>query len=233
VRRSVITGALFFCALFTGCDNSSSAKASEDGLCDPGFYDAGGVCAVCNTNAHCGRYCTDCTVSGMYCDVEDAGGATCVNVRFVRDTSVADRPSVTDRKSGLVWQGCTAGTMGDSCEATDPEVIVNSEDKGTKSLDDAMSYCAGSTWANQDDWRLPTIEELLSLVVDRIRVPAIDIDAFPNTPMSLDPPDWFWSSSPYVADSVAATWAIAFRSGNLTFINGSFPYHVRCVRTEP
>ena len=57
------------------------------------------------------------------------------------------------------------------------------------------------------DWRLPKVEELLSLLDYSVAYPFIAIDTayFPNT-MSI-----YWSASPY-ADSVSRAWSVGFDS---------------------
>ncbi len=56
------------------------------------------------------------------------------------------------------------------------------------------------------DWRLPTREELRS-IVDYSRYPAIDMDWFPNTPITK-----YWCSSPY-ADGTGYAWFVHFSTG--------------------
>ncbi|MCP4697987.1 MAG: DUF1566 domain-containing protein, partial [Gammaproteobacteria bacterium] len=54
-------------------------------------------------------------------------------------------------------------------------------------------------WCGANDWRLPDVDELLS-IVDNSRVnPAIDIVYFPRTKSSS-----FWSSSPFAGYSSLA-----------------------------
>jgi len=61
---------------------------------------------------------------------------------------------ITDTKTGLMWQKETAPR--------------------TYTWQEAVEYCKNLTLAGYDDWRLPTIEELFSIVdYERFR-PAID-----------------------------------------------------------
>jgi hypothetical protein len=79
--------------------------------------------------------------------------------------------TVTDSRSGLVWQQTIAEDM--------------------YYFSTAKTLCAGLTLAGTG-WRVPTKAELES-IVDRTRYdPAIDPTAFPDTPS-----DNFWSSSPH------------------------------------
>ena len=56
---------------------------------------------------------------------------------------------------------------------------------------DALAHAEASTFAGHNDWRLPNVNELSSLVEDCTFSPAINTNRFPNTPNSA-----FWSGSP-------------------------------------
>lgn len=75
-----------------------------------------------------------------------------------------------------------------------------------------------------NDWRLPTLQELLNLA-DRGRTsPAIDPIYFPNTPAAF-----FWSASPFAEDSYNA-WDLNFSVGNSSRSVRFNADHVRLVR---
>jgi hypothetical protein len=74
------------------------------------------------------------------------------------------------------------------------------------------------------DWRLASVDELLSIVSnDRIN-PAIDTAFFPNTPSS-----WFWSSSPGAGLSGNA-WYVFFYYGYVYYGYKGYQGYVRLVR---
>ncbi len=102
--------------------------------------------------------------------------------------------------------------------------------------EDARDWCLGLVYAGYDDWRLPDRHELFSLVdFGRTASPAIDIDAFPGTPVEK-----FWTGTedvcpdPFNNDKV---WVVNFVvcSGVVSEDKDSMMswHHVRCVRGTP
>ena len=71
-------------------------------------------------------------------------------------------------------------------------------------------------------WRLPTIQELLSIVDYTKYNPATNLEGIKSAR--------YWSSSPYVSDSLGA-WAVSFCSGDSYHCHKNRSYYVRCVRT--
>jgi hypothetical protein len=75
-------------------------------------------------------------------------------------------------------------------------------------------------------WRLPSVNELSTLVDERRVAPAIQVAVFPDT----RPDDWYWTSTPY-ANNAANRWCLNHNDGYTTrgraATESSF---VRCVR---
>jgi len=112
--------------------------------------------------------------------------------------------TATDLVTGLTWQR---------------------EDDGTTRHNDgpAASYCDGLALAG-GGWRLPTVKELQSIFEDRLEVPAIDENVFPDTENSC-----YWSSTGYSSNSSFA-WTVDFDAGWVMYYPRSTGYYVRCVR---
>ena len=164
----------------------------------------------------------------------------------------ADEPwhCVQDNVTGLIWEVKTDdGGLHDKDDAynwynTDPATNGGADgyadDDGNicygYDSSDASTYCntqaftarvntAGLCGAH--DWRLPSKEELRSIVDYSRSYPTIDTDYFWNTRWSV-----FWSSSPYADDSNSA-WYVNFESGYALFAGHSNSSRVRLVRYRP
>jgi Protein of unknown function (DUF1566) len=132
---------------------------------------------------------------------------------------------VTDNYTGLIWQ------QTDSAAVAGAAVIPWTA---------AASYCSGSS-LNGYTWRLPSINELATLVDEAHVGPAINKTVFPNTKYGSYSNNWYWASATYGMSSTG--WAINFddgftgyNSGTATGKNGGPEWNyftgawVRCVR---
>ena len=118
-----------------------------------------------------------------------------------------------NKKSGLMWQDNSV---------VKEEKRVWSE-KGFFSSKGAIEYCKDLELEGYDDWRLPTIKELQSIVDITKYNPAIK-DGFKNV-ASLN----YWSSSEDVSRSSRA-WGVYFGYGSTYNYGKTNEYYVRCVR---
>ncbi len=120
---------------------------------------------------------------------------------FIRDSTFE---TVFDNRTGLTWQ--------------DNDIVLSQTFDWNASID----YCENLDFAEKQDWRLPNINELFS-IIDFSRNPAID-SSFLNISTSN-----FWSSTSF--DTLKA-WNIYFYIG----LDGQFDktntFKVRCVRGE-
>jgi len=126
------------------------------------------------------------------------GAAGCAGPRF---TDLGDG-TVRDNRSGLEWQ---------------QGVSLTEQNQAA-----SVAYCT-SLALDGGGWRLPTIDELRSIVDDRF-FPRIDPSFFPGTPSTL-----FWSSSP-VAGSPSNGWAVYFDNGHAYNADATYMSRARCVR---
>ena len=114
--------------------------------------------------------------------------------------------TVTDTKTGLMWQ---------------QETVLN------KTWQEALDYVRDLKLAGYDDWRLPNIHELQSIVDYGRYNPSIDAKAFLGT-VSSD----YWSSTTY-ASSTDGAWCVDFYYGGYVYnYSKTDAYAVRAVRKE-
>lgn len=163
------------------------------------------------------------------------------NVYTKLDTNGADLPAsatswqcVRDRRTGLVWEAKVSfGELRDSDNKytwynPDSAGPVGYQHGGKCSGSDCDTYAytqavnaQGLCGAN--DWRMPTVKELHSLLKHDRNMPAIDTAYFPNTS------DWFWSSSTSARNNNLA-WYVDFYNGYVhTYFKDSYG-RVRLVR---
>jgi hypothetical protein len=112
-----------------------------------------------------------------------------------------DGTEVLDNQTGLIWQRAIANNLTHS---------------------QALEHAEREAKASGLPWRVPTIEELLSLVGRSQRNPA---SGFPDMPPNT-PSQRFWSSSPYVGNSINA-WYVNFSLG---FVNNYYRNGLSAVR---
>ncbi len=110
--------------------------------------------------------------------------------------------TVIDIKTGLIWQ----------------QLDVE------KDWETANAYCKELDYANQQDWRLPSLVELQTIVDKTKSNVMIDPIAFPDTKPSL-----YWSAT------TAETWdgyayVVDFSSADANPEDKVFKNYVRCVR---
>ena len=123
--------------------------------------------------------------------------------KFNRDN---EKNIVIDSKTKLQWQ--------DNLETT----VVK------KTWSEAINYCEDLTLGGYNDWRLPNINELYS-IVDKEASGYIPISSvFQNTVWHN-----YWSSTTKISKDSDA-WYIDFSIGNSDWNNKNNSYFVRCVR---
>jgi serine/threonine protein kinase len=121
--------------------------------------------------------------------------------------------TVIDEYTGLHWMRFSLGQQwqGESIAGVPEEHLWES----------AFDAAARCTFAGYADWRLPTKEELLSIVEEGGK-PTINPIAFPATPAS-----WYWTSSTTFQGDV---WLVYFHFGSSGRGAAGLEYYVRLVR---
>jgi uncharacterized protein DUF1566 len=89
----------------------------------------------------------------------------------------------------------------------------------------AKEACSKARDGGFDDWRLPTIQELLTLVDYSRTSPAIDISVFECES------SWYWSATPYSASPGDYAWCVYFGYGYSLYSYQDYEGCVRAVRS--
>ena len=126
---------------------------------------------------------------------------------------------VKDNLTGLTWEVKTAdGGLRDM-----NKTYTNYGDNSVGDASTFVTMVNAAGLCGYRDWRLPTIEELQT-IVNYGGTPSIDNTFFPNTP-----PNVFWSSSPIASDP-SLVWGVYFDVGGYTYGSRSITHAVRLVR---
>ncbi|XOV78863.1 MAG: DUF1566 domain-containing protein [Aestuariibacter sp.] len=165
--------------------------------------------------------------------------------------SATDWDCVRDNVTGLIWEVKTDDadlhdldntySWYDEITTTNGGFDGDANGAGTSctltncNTDEFISQVNSAGLCGFFDWRLPTHDELMSLVhFGHTTQTYIDETYFPNTSADNATPTWYWTSVPNVdgnsAGAALSSWAIDFSSGNDNFLNKSTAAHIRLVR---
>ena len=123
----------------------------------------------------------------------------------VRFKLVLGETAVLDKETGLVWE--------------------KSPDTTLRIWSDAVYYAYNKNVGGRGGWRLPTVEELRSLVDPTQSNPALPS----GHPFINVQSDYYWSSTTSVSTTSSA-WDVSFGNGGVDFGVKSNDYYVWCVR---
>lgn len=127
--------------------------------------------------------------------------------------------TLVDTRTGLQWMYCALGQSWDGRTCIGEAVSCNWDVLPGRV--DTFNRQGG--YGGHRDWRVPTIDELRTLVDKGSRNPATDRGAFPETR------GWFLSSSPDANNSYRA-WLVHFDSDGVHYSSTYHAGYVRLVR---
>ena len=132
--------------------------------------------------------------------------------------------AVKDNVTGLVWEDKRAdGSIYDGTRT-----FTNYGDGRSGDASALVAQANADALCGFTDWRLPTVDELQSLVDYGIASPGptIDTSLFHYTQNGL-----YWTASPYVGNSYNA-WDVYFGNGYVNDSNRGYSHYVRLVRAS-
>jgi Protein of unknown function (DUF1566) len=115
--------------------------------------------------------------------------------------TLLDADQVIDRDTDLIWTRASLGKF------------------NWKDAQKACNRCV----IGRATWRLPTIQELITLVDYERSEPAID-------PVFKCESDCYWTHTPYAGAPAVFAWVVRFGDGASYYDNQVFEYYVRAVR---
>ncbi|HFB66947.1 MAG TPA: DUF1566 domain-containing protein [Aeromonadales bacterium] len=109
--------------------------------------------------------------------------------------------TVTDNLTGLIWMRCSVGKSWDGSTCTGTATLVNWKT--------ALETAENFVFAGADNWRLPNIKELTSIMEFSCSAPALNENIFPGNTASI-----YYSSSYQDPGSVRA---VLLETGEMHF----------------
>lgn len=125
----------------------------------------------------------------------------------VRFELVFDGEGVLDKETGLVWERSPNNTT-------------------PMKWNEAFIYCYRKSLGGRMGWRLPTVEELLSLVDPSQSAPSLPNGHLFSNVTTHD----YWSATTVVNPPGGHAWHVGFSSGHADTDNMQFERFVWCVR---
>jgi hypothetical protein len=119
---------------------------------------------------------------------------------------------VRHKKTGLEWLRCPEGMTFTAGKAADHSQDACAGAAGTfdqaAAGQVAVKTDAGAGRDGEQDWRLPSMDELFSIVEDACHMPAVNPLVFPDTPVT-----WFWAAAPKALASGGTAWGVSYGFG--------------------
>lgn len=128
--------------------------------------------------------------------------------------------TVSDARTGLMWKSCPEGYTNNSCTAG--AVITF---KSVSAVVAQLTQANGNADKSYSDWRVPTRNELASLVNRACSNPSIWTGIFPNN-ASLS----YLSATPNVNAASTQVWSVDFNEGGVGPGVWAYGFYMRLVR---
>jgi hypothetical protein len=126
--------------------------------------------------------------------------------------------TVTHSTTGLMWKQCSEGMSGAGCATGTASALTWANAQA------AATTANGANFANHNDWRLPNLNELQSIVETACHDPSINLTRFPKTTVNA-----YWSSTDYQF-SPTFVWGANFSVGQAMLDAKTATHNVRLVR---
>ncbi|PCI64707.1 MAG: hypothetical protein COB38_12395 [Gammaproteobacteria bacterium] len=134
--------------------------------------------------------------------------------------------TVTDNQTGLIWMQCTLGQIWNNGVCEGDEVTYN--------WSEALIAAESENFSGNQNWHLPNIKQLSSLVDFSCSTPAsnISIFSFFNVDLTIRITNEYWTSSTVQneSDTNSLAWVIVFFDGVVAPREKTSEYFLRLVR---
>lgn len=130
----------------------------------------------------------------QYCASIDNVPRTTPNVRFEDNNGL-----ISDVYTNLMWTKCSIGLTGINCETGTAN---------TYTWKQGLDYSESIIFNSYNDWRIPNVKELRTIVEVNCISPSINPNYFPNTSSVR-----YWTSTPDISNPDHA-WVVSFHDGS-------------------
>lgn len=142
--------------------------------------------------------------------------ATTPTKRFI----VNKNGTVSDPHTGLMWQSCSYG------QQFDVELEQCTGASASVTWEQALANASSNRFASYDDWRVPNVKELASIIEHQCVEPALNREVFLS---SVNQNYWTNTTAPLNPDHA---WVYQFADGKNNITEKSAALYLRLVRFE-
>lgn len=142
---------------------------------------------------------------------KDSKAATTPTSDFI----INDNGTAVHKKTGLMWKRCIEGTKGSGCKGEPKKMFWYDMVKEYKS----------PRFAGMSGWRIPTVDEIKSIIEKKCKGPALNIEVFPDKSTFAN-----WTSTE-IEGGGGKAWQMYVTSGVAIKANKAVRSALRLVRT--